>query len=351
VDSQIYPHPRRRIPSHARRRHRRHRQGTFLIFLLGAAVLGALTLGSVAGVRPSSPGAAPSFGPVTIGAARDAGAGDPSALPPSDLQAESAGLSTAPAGCEAVAPTASPAAPAHPGADVSFAPMAAPHPRSSAVFLGDSYTSGYEGVGEGATGWPAIVSAAFGWRFSNLAVPGTGFVNPGWTAEPMRTQLAEVIRLKPGVVVIAGGHNDRRYGADRASDAADDVIDRLRTALPNAILVVVGPIWQDGSPAPAIVGLRNHLRSKAAAVGALFIDPLAGRWFAGSNHAFIGADGIHPTSAGHRHIAALVLAALRADPRFARPAVEVPTATPTPAPADGAWAPAGRSVLVTACAR
>ena len=92
--------------------------------------------------------------------------------------------------------------------------------------------------------------------------------------------------------------------------AADTVIDRLHRALPDAVLVVIAPIWPTGSPPARCLDLRNHLRQKAASVGAIFIDPLAGKWFAGSSRRLIGPDGIHPTDAGHRHIAALVLAHL-----------------------------------------
>ena len=57
-------------------------------------------------------------------------------------------------------------------------------------------------------------------------------------------------------------------------------------------------------------------RHAAAYVDALFIDPLREGWFAGWAHRYIGSDGIHPTNAGHRHIAALVAADLR-DARIA----------------------------------
>lgn len=302
-------------------------------------MLGILSLGSVLGAGSAS-------GPMAQSAAGDAHA-----------------TTTAPITERGVAPTPAPVQPATAGfapvrsasacAAVAATPTPTPRPiptlaaattaaraRGPVVFLGDSYTSGYVGAGLGANGWPALVSAAEGWRMTNLAVPGTGFVNPGWTAQPMRTELATVIRLKPGVVVIAGGHNDRRYGAPAADAAADALISRLRTALPHATLVIVGPIWQDGSPAASVVAIRDHLRAEARAVGALFIDPIAGRWFAGTNHRFIGPDGTHPTNAGHRHIAALVLAALRADRRFGTtrastaPAPSRPATGPVIAPPD-----------------
>jgi lysophospholipase L1-like esterase len=142
--------------------------------------------------------------------------------------------------------------------------------------------------------------------------------------------VAEAIRLKPDLVVLAAGHNDEYYGIDRTARAADTVLDELGAGLPGAILVVIGPIWYDGSPVSTIVALRDHLRARAAASGALFIDPIAERWFAGSNHQLIGADGVHPTNAGHRHIARLVLAALAADPRFAPSPDQAAASTPVP---------------------
>jgi lysophospholipase L1-like esterase len=169
------------------------------------------------------------------------------------------------------------------------------------------------------------------------AVAGTGFVNPGWTGQPIRTRVNSVIKADPRVVILAGGHNDRRYAPSLSARAADAVIDRLDAALPDAILVVIGPIWQDGSPPRNVRALRDHLRTKAAAVGAVFIDPLRGGWFAGTAHRFISRDGIHPTAAGHRHIAGLVLRALQADPRFeARRDSRIVAPTMSPAEVPGA---------------
>ena len=133
----------------------------------------------------------------------------------------------------------------------------------------------------------------------------------------MRTQVSAVIKLRPGIVFVAGGHNDRRYATRRSAAAADAVLERLRRGLPDATLVVIGPIWQDGRPAASIVALRDHLRRKAKSIGAIFIDPLREGWFAGRAHRFIGSDGIHPTNAGHRYIAARVIADLKRHARTA----------------------------------
>lgn len=194
----------------------------------------------------------------------------------------------------------------------------APEPRvafgapraSTAVFLGDSFTSGWNGAGIGARGWPRLVGADQEWQTVNLAVAGTGFINPGWTNQPIGSRVAEAIRRGPDVIVVAGGHNDSRWSAVATARAADEVIDRLHVAASDALLVIVAPIWQDGSPPLRCLALRDHLRRKAASIGAVFIDPLAEGWFSGASHRLIGPDGLHPTDAGHRFIAERVLVAL-----------------------------------------
>ncbi|HEU4673641.1 MAG TPA: SGNH/GDSL hydrolase family protein, partial [Candidatus Limnocylindrales bacterium] len=173
-----------------------------------------------------------------------------------------------------------------------------PRTRAVAAFLGDSYTSGYNGAGYGGSGWPAIVSAKLGLRRLNVAVPGTGFVNPGWTGQPIRTRVAAVIRASPRIVFLAAGHNDQRFATSVTHAAAIAVIERLHRALPASKLVVIGPIWSGNRPPQSLFVLRDALRREASSVGAVFIDPIAGGWLAGSSIRYIGPDGLHPTNAG-----------------------------------------------------
>ena len=216
---------------------------------------------------------------------------------------------------DSAAPQASDEAAASAAASASSipSPAAAPAARrafgrgSRVVFLGDSYTSGWNGAGIGAHGWPRIVASARGWRAVNLAVPGTGFMDPGWTGQPVDSRVGRAIDDRPDVVVLAAGHNDFNWGRSATAAAADRVIMRIHRSLPHALLVVIGPIWQNGRPPAASVALRDHLRRTAAAVDAVFIDPIAERWFAGSRHALISADGIHPSDSGHRFMASRVL--------------------------------------------
>ncbi len=329
---------RRRIvrQAHPIARHRQahpiahhRRTAPILTILVGLVVLGSAGIGSVAGaaVRDTAvwptPAAAPSALPTRMRPAAEAAAPATTrrtedAVEQSRPQgaadaADASGrrsIASRPRNLAAVGRSNAPLEPATTRAE----PPGVPRP--VAAFLGDSYATGWAGAGIGASGWPAIVGRAYGWRTRNYAVAGTGFVNPGWTGQPIRSRVAAVIRLRPGVIFVAGGHNDRRFGAAASGRAAATVLHRLREGVPDAVIIVIGPIWQDGNPPASVRGLRDRLRRVAAEVGAVFIDPLGDGWFAGSRHRFIAADGIHPTQAGHRHIARLVLAGLRSDARI-----------------------------------
>jgi lysophospholipase L1-like esterase len=195
-------------------------------------------------------------------------------------------------------------------AEVEPAAVSRLGPGAKAVFLGDSFTSGWSGAGIGSHGWPALVGADRSWTIVNLAVAGTGYMNPGWTHQTIGSQVDAAVRQKPQVVVIAGGHNDSHWAATTTSKEAVQVIDGLHAALPDAVIVIIAPIWQDGSPPTRCLVLRDALRREAKAIGAVFVDPLSDRWFAGTSHRFIGPDGLHPTNAGHAWMATRILADL-----------------------------------------
>lgn len=188
---------------------------------------------------------------------------------------------------------------------ITSTPTAAPTPL--VVVLGDSYSSGWQGVGIGRKGWPAQVANACGWRVKVLAVPGTGYQNPGWTNEPMRVQAREAIALAPDIIILAGGHNDilssSRFSPDAAAftPAARSVVDKLRAKLPETRLVIVGPIWPNTRPPKSIVNIGNKLSAIASDAGTEYID--ASTWFGRAQQDLIAADGEHPTTAGHRYLA------------------------------------------------
>ena len=294
-------------------------------------LLGALTIGTVTGAPGTDPGtrstgAEPRSFPVTPAGHVDESTPEDRAQAADTPAAAMAGqVAHASTGAVARPSTATPASGATPASVAASrgtaraAPVITDHatavpswavPRPVAAFLGDSYTTGWAGAGLGRQGWPSIVGAVHGWRIVNRAVAGTGFVNPGWTGQPVRTRVGAVVRANPGIVFVAAGHNDNRFGRRATGEAADAVLRSLRRALPDAVIVVIGPIWANGSPPASIRGIRSELRAGAAAIDAIFVDPIRDGWFAGRAERLILGDGIHPSNAGHRRIAGFVLRAL-----------------------------------------
>lgn len=298
---------------HAHRQPQRQRAVALLVLAVGVLVTTLPTQAGADDGRPAGPAAL-----TAQLARRDAERTSPHSRAAVPLASPSIGPavrpfaapSVEPAGADTMGGAGAPTRPdvAVPSAEVRT--TIGPGAGATAVFLGDSYTSGWKGAGVGKRGWPRLVGSARGWRTVNLAVAGTGFLNAGWTDQPIRALIAKAAKADPDVIVLAGGHNDSRWSAAETARAADDVIDRLRAAAPDALLVIVAPIWQDGSPPQRCLALRDHLNARAAEVGAVFVDPLADGWFGGARHRLIGRDGIHPTDAGHRFIADQVLAAL-----------------------------------------
>ncbi|WP_197375555.1 hypothetical protein [Mycolicibacterium baixiangningiae] len=60
----------------------------------------------------------------------------------------------------------------------------------------------------------------------------------------------------------------------------------------------MGPAWVLPDPDPRMWGVRDILRTEAAAAGAAFLDPLGDGWFLGHPE-LIGQNGDHPNDAGH----------------------------------------------------
>jgi lysophospholipase L1-like esterase len=70
----------------------------------------------------------------------------------------------------------------------------------------------------------------------------------------------------------------------------------------SAKFLVIGPPWPSADPPPTIRRIRDVLGYQAELAGATFVDPIAARWFVGKPE-LIGADGVHPTDAGHIYMA------------------------------------------------
>jgi hypothetical protein len=184
------------------------------------------------------------------------------------------------------------------------------------AFLGDSYTFGV-GATEPTNGYAYLVSKAEGWNSRVVGLPGSGYVRVAIRDnDNIAAGLPAVIAAQPQVVIVASGHNDAMpnvaYRQTEAAALRD--LGQLRTALPNATIVVVGPIWLNGFPSKKALYVRNAIHMAQERIpGSLWIDPIAEHWFTGSWAKRTGDDATminyaasHPNNFGYEHIARLL---------------------------------------------
>jgi lysophospholipase L1-like esterase len=183
-----------------------------------------------------------------------------------------------------------------------------------AAILGDSYTAGANA--KPGRGYAERLARAMNWRHADIrGLPGAGYARPSVTGRHLLGAAKRAAKLRPAVVVVVMGHNDWRVAPDRVERDARRTLAFLRRRLPGSRIVVVGPIWQSGDPAPRVVATRDAIRRAARSVrGLAWIDPLAERWFTGDKRRhtgnaahYISADDNHPNTAGHAHIAKMLL--------------------------------------------
>jgi acetyl esterase/lipase/lysophospholipase L1-like esterase len=170
------------------------------------------------------------------------------------------------------------------------------------VFMGNSITEG----------WKALVPSFF---------DGKPYVNRGISGQTTPQMVlrfrADVIDLKPKVVVILAGTND--IAGNTGPMTLEQTMGNIRTmvemAKANQIRVVLCSVlpaydfpWKPGlAPAEKIVKLNGMIKEYAATVGATYVDYFSA--MADSRNGLrkeLGDDGVHPNVAGYQIMAPLV---------------------------------------------
>lgn len=170
------------------------------------------------------------------------------------------------------------------------------------AIIGDSYTACSAMGGCGTANYTRKIAPALGWSIKTFAVGGTGYTNSSGGKTTFGERVDDVIAAKPDIVVVEGGRNDLN-AIDRLPAATTDTLTRLKSSLPDAKLIVIGPIGTASSPETESTA-RDIIAAAATGVGAdLFIDPIADGWFTGADAKYIGVDGLHPTDDGHNYMA------------------------------------------------
>jgi lysophospholipase L1-like esterase len=133
------------------------------------------------------------------------------------------------------------------------------------------------------SGWTQQLAHLTGWDVWSAAKGGTGYINPTPGTTTILARIQDVIRNAPDVVIFAGGINDYSYGGSTAAVAAAvgaaslSCFQQVRAALPNALIVVLSPFWQQGQqnfPANLLL-VDDAIKASASQVSdTIFLDLL-----------------------------------------------------------------------------
>ena len=173
--------------------------------------------------------------------------------------------------------------------------------------IGDSYTTGTSEGGNGPRSWPAQAWNLLAQRGVQVqadiaAEGGAGYGQPGDHGSVFQDLTARAVRRNDALVVFFGSRNDQPVNPMQLPGLTAGAFHLARYVAPDAKVLVIGPPWPSSTPPPAVLTIRDTLRSQAAAIGATFVDPIAEDWFVGRPD-LIGRDGVHPTDAGHSFMA------------------------------------------------
>ena len=184
-------------------------------------------------------------------------------------------------------------------------------PRVTTVaVVGASYTAG-TGPDNPELSWAVQLARQQRWNAVIDGVPGAGYVRHGAGGRgPMAALLtAEALRaLAPALVIVQAGHDDLGVPPAVERRHVTATVNQIRAAAPGARIALLTTFASSPRGSPALWQADRAIVAggRAAAPGAIVIDPLAGRWrYARAK------DGLHPSAAGDAWIARTVARILR----------------------------------------
>jgi GDSL family lipase len=190
----------------------------------------------------------------------------------------------------------------------------------TAVFLGDSVTTGWRSISHPRNRWTSLVCEHLRWREVNLAADGMGFFVrrgghlPGGGRSPScrdSTWLETAVRAEPDVLTVCLGLSDAAAlpsHLDLVRRAVGHDLEFLARRL-RGVPVVVAPYFPALDVGPRFAVVRRLIHERATELG-LSSSDAATRAVAG-DAAKLAADGVHPDDAGHAAIARAMIGVYR----------------------------------------
>ena len=204
----------------------------------------------------------------------------------------------------------------HRAAVSHYRPLTLDTPLNRIAVIGDSYTTGTDEGGLGPKAWTARAWRTLAHQGVQVAADVASEGRAGYGVRGDRGSLfgdltARAVKPDDVLVVFFGSRNDQGVDPGLLAEMVHDSFDLARRTAPSARLLVIGPPWPTADVPNAVLLIRDILNAAARAAGATFVDPLTDRWFVGRPE-LIGADGVHPTDAGHAYMADKIAPLIRA---------------------------------------
>lgn len=177
----------------------------------------------------------------------------------------------------------------------------------TAVAIGDSIAIGNGVPAEDA--WPLLTARRLGWTLTDLGESAAGFTVKGLNTHTFDDQVSATIRLHPDVIIVAATRNDVFASTPALKSAATAALQRLRTALPDARIIGVGPLWGSQQPPAQIAVISTTVKAVVLGVGGSWVE--LGQPFTGHPELLI-ADQVHPTVEGQHLLADTIAAQIAA---------------------------------------
>jgi lysophospholipase L1-like esterase len=187
------------------------------------------------------------------------------------------------------------------------APTATASEPTRIAVIGDSYTAGSDEGGMGPRSWTELTWDLLAQRGVEIdadvaAEGGAGYGQRGSRGRVFEDLTAQAVQRSDALVVFFGSRNDQPVDPQKFPSLAASAFKLARFTAPDAKFLIIGPAWPTATPPPEVLKIRDSLRAVASAGPAQFVDPIAEGWFV-DRPELIGADGVHPTDAGHRYMA------------------------------------------------
>ncbi len=212
-----------------------------------------------------------------------------------------------------VAATATPTASPQTAATVDLTPLDDPapvvDPTSSAalnvVAIGDSIMSAH-GLAPDQS-WLALVAQTQGWKLTNLASNGSGFVTVGDDGDTFSDQTIVALSLHPDVIILSASSNDLGVSDAVLANATTALIERIHLVLPQTKILTVDAIWGASDIPGQLTEMDSAVEQASAQAGGAYLDigqPLS------DTADLMQSDGVHPNAAGQAALAQAFDAAL-----------------------------------------